>query len=462
MAKMTPRQKARTAFLSAVMLLAVAAGVGYLTISRLIGVQHRAVRTHQIQATLAEIDFSVGRTARAGIQFLASGNEEHFVGYESALAAVAPSLRETEALALSPEQQALLLRLQELTRQRLELLQRSVELKRAGTLSSSEQAETTIQLIALGAQSGSISQQVYAEEEQALARSTHHSERLFRLTMVLVSVTLVSALMLFVVHYRLLNQELAAREQAEGKAIDSEASLRQLTAKLLQLQDEERRRLARELHDSLGQYLAAIKMSLSTLSLTSPEAERLAEPIELLDRSIAETRTISHLLHPPLLEEAGFRSAAKWYVDGFVRRSNIQVSLNMPDDLTRLSDSLALGLFRILQECLTNIHRHSRSSKADIVLTASSTDLVMIVRDYGTGIPHELLRCLNTSGSHLGVGLAGMRERVRELGGLLNIESSTNGTVLEATIPLPAEPAHHFHNAGTEYPSASSSRVVSS
>ena len=231
--------------------------------------------------------------------------------------------------------------------------------------------------------------------------------------------------------------ELDAREQAERTVRDSEKSLRNLTGRLLQLQDEERRRFSRELHDSLGQYLAAAKMNLDMFSNSQPADRLLSEAIQLLDQSIAETRTISHLLHPPLLDEAGFSSAAKWYLDGFAQRSGIAVKMDLPDDVDRLPKAIELGLFRVLQESLTNIHRHSGSSKAEIALKLSPDRVILEVRDFGKGIPQDLLKNFQAKGTNFGVGLAGMRERLRELGGQLDIQSRASGTLVSVTMPLP-------------------------
>jgi signal transduction histidine kinase len=242
--------------------------------------------------------------------------------------------------------------------------------------------------------------------------------------------------MMFSVHYRLLGAELDAREQAEQSVRDSEQSLRSLTARLLQLQDEERRRFSRELHDSLGQYLAGVKMNLDMFSNSQPSDRLLSEAIQLLDQSIAETRTISHLLHPPLLDEAGFSSAAKWYLEGFAQRSGIAVKMDLPEAVGRLPKSIELGLFRILQESLTNIHRHSGSSRADVALNLFPNKVVLEVRDYGKGIPRELLESFRIKGTSFGVGLAGMRERVRELGGKVEIQSKSPGSSISVTVPL--------------------------
>jgi len=162
----------------------------------------------------------------------------------------------------------------------------------------------------------------------------------------------------------------------------------------------------------------------------------LSDAIHLLDQSIAETRTISHLLHPPLLDEAGFSSAAKWYLEGFAQRSGIEVKTDFPDEIGRLPKPTELGLFRALQESLTNIHRHSNSSRADITLKVSPGKVVLAVKDYGKGIPQELAGKSRTKRGVVGVGLAGMRERVRELGGQLEILPQTPGTLILVTLPV--------------------------
>jgi signal transduction histidine kinase len=279
-------------------------------------------------------------------------------------------------------------------------------------------------------------QQMRDEEQKLLTVRANVSRRLFTLAVVVLMLTFILALIMFSVHYRLLAAELDAREQAQNTIRESEDSLRRLTARLLQLQDEERRRFSRELHDSLGQYLAGVKMNLDMFSTTRPADGLLSEAIQLLDQSIAETRTISHLLHPPLLDEAGFSSAAKWYLEGFAQRSGIEVKVDLPENAGRLPKAIELGLFRVLQESLTNIHRHSGSSKAEISLKVFPDRVILEVRDYGKGIPRELLESFRTRGINFGVGLAGMRERVRELGGKLDIQPRSPGSSISVTLPF--------------------------
>ena len=221
---------------------------------------------------------------------------------------------------------------------------------------------------------------------------------------------------------------------------NAEDALRKLSGRLLGIQDQERRRIARELHDSLGQYLAGMKIALDMLSSRAPQDDPLFKECgEILDRAISETRTLSHLLHPPLLDEAGFASAASWFVAGFSQRSGIPVSLDLPPDLQRLPEAVEIALFRILQESLTNVHRHSRTKSAEISVDVDAEEVTMEVRDHGRGIPPHVITQIENETSKLGVGLAGMRERIHELGGRFAVTSDVHGTTVYASIPLAME-----------------------
>ena len=228
-----------------------------------------------------------------------------------------------------------------------------------------------------------------------------------------------------------------SHEELERMVDQRTADLRKLSSNLIHAQDGERRRISRELHDSLGQYLAFAKMSLASLKKpdsTPKESQRFDELMETLDKCFKETRTLSYLLHPPLLDEVGFVSAAKWYVEGFSERSGIQVHLNVPEGLHRLPATLELVLFRILQESLTNIHRHSRSRAVDIRLELAGENVMLQVRDDGQGIPAVLLEHFH-AGTSVGVGLRSMHERISELGGRLEIQSDANGTLIQVIAP---------------------------
>jgi len=227
-----------------------------------------------------------------------------------------------------------------------------------------------------------------------------------------------------------INTDITARKQAEEAA-------RSLSGRILTLQDDERRRIARGLHDSLGQYLTALKMNLDVFQTSNDDKAKLASDCsEIVDKCLTETRTISHLLHPPLLDEAGFGSAARWYVDGFSQRSGIKVNLKLPPKLGRMHRDVEVALFRAVQEGLTNVHRHSGCSAVDICLGLNAKQLRLEIKDDGRGIPQKRLRSLIEGAVEGGVGLAGMRERMRELGGSLELRSDRAGTTVVISIPV--------------------------
>ena len=230
--------------------------------------------------------------------------------------------------------------------------------------------------------------------------------------------------------------DISELKRTEQALRERSLALRDLSSRLLRVQDQERRRIARELHDGLGQYLVALKMNLDLLRQRKGNNLQLADAQEILERCLTETRTLSHLLHPPMLDEAGFFWAARWYVEGFAKRSGILVTSDIPERTERLPNEVELALFRVLQEALTNIHRHSQSPSAEIQLTFDDVEVGLQIRDCGRGIPSELLKNFQSSGAQTGVGLSGMRERVNECGGRLEIHSENRNTTVRVTIPL--------------------------
>jgi len=227
-----------------------------------------------------------------------------------------------------------------------------------------------------------------------------------------------------------INTDITSRKRAEEAA-------RSLSGRILTLQDEERRKMARGLHDSLGQYLASLKMNLDLLLTADGNMEKLAsECSEIVEMCLTETRTISHLLHPPLLDEAGFGSAARWYADGFAQRSGIKVNINLSAKLDRLHEDVEIALFRALQEGLTNVHRHSGASAVDICVRVDTEKVHLEISDNGRGIPKKQSAQLTDGNGATSVGIAGMRERVRELRGSFEIKSDRTGTRVILAIPL--------------------------
>lgn len=231
-----------------------------------------------------------------------------------------------------------------------------------------------------------------------------------------------------------LESEITVRRQTE-------AHLRHLSFRLMTLQDEERRRIARDLHDTAGQTLAAIKMSLALIKQVKGAPAGI-EPLlddlnALADEALQEVRTTSYLLHPPLLDEAGIASAARWFLEGFSRRSGIQVHCEIPDKMERPHRDCELVLFRVLQEGLTNVHRHSAATAATVRLYHDDAGFHLEIRDNGKGISDEDLRRLESSNNKSGVGISGMRERIRELGGTFEIAALQPGTAIRVTLSIP-------------------------
>lgn len=433
---MPPRKKAQATFAIAVLLLFLSALAGYFSVTRLWQSEKWVHHTYDVRDAIGEVDWSVLRAGRARTGYIASGGAEFLVQFEIAASETTRNLQRLRGLTKdNRKQQDLCSRLEVAVAERIRLLKESIRAKDQAPQDDHIQAEFMRQNVPVSSEMTSIMQQLRDEEQSLLQIRQSTSHRLFVVMVIVLAVSFIVSLEMFAVHYRFLSAELDAREHAEQSARDSEESLRRLTGRLLQLQDAERRKFSRELHDSLGQYLVGVKMNLDMYSNQRKDGQ-LAEALALLDQAITETRTISHLLHPPLLDEAGLSSAAKWYLEGFAQRSGIEIKVDLTDDEGRLPRPLALGLFRVLQESLTNIHRHAASERADIELKFLPNRVVLRVRDYGKGIAPELLDVFSTVGMKSGVGLAGMRERVRELGGQLTIRCCEPGTMITVTLPL--------------------------
>jgi PAS domain S-box-containing protein len=221
----------------------------------------------------------------------------------------------------------------------------------------------------------------------------------------------------------------------------AEEELERLSGRILQLQDLERRRIARNLHDSTAQVLVALLGALDELGTAIPSSARTARKLlsdcsALAHQSVNELRRLSYLLHPPLLDEMGVEDAIRHYVKGFAKRSKIRVKVSLPQHKERLTQDVELTVFRLVQESLTNIHRHSGSRTARVSISRDPSRITLEVGDQGRGIPPGTLEESNGSAGRTGIGIASMRERVKQVGGRLEINSSSKGTTLRATIPL--------------------------
>lgn len=229
-----------------------------------------------------------------------------------------------------------------------------------------------------------------------------------------------------------LTSEVKERERAER-------DLHNLSAKVLTIQDRERRRIARDLHDGVGQTLTAALLALSQ-GISCPEPlpsgcqSALRNTEDLLQQAVGEVRTVSHLLHPPLLDESGLCSAVRWYAEGFSERSGVKLVLELDEQKNRFGRDVETGLFRIVQEALTNVHRHSGAEVVHIRITSAAGRATLSIQDDGKGIPSDALRMMPNG--RQGVGLSSMRERSALLGGTFNVETNSRGTLIVVSVPL--------------------------
>ncbi len=394
--------------------------------------------THEVKTSLAQMQSNLFG-ARAGVlSYVLTGDNNRLDEFDRAEQRIPAVLAELSRLtADNPSQQRRLAELKPLTAQLLAALAKAVDLHKNGQGSIQAQQEAALSRDSLTSSIQEILRSMENEEDNLLAERRKQSGlRYLRARAVLLAAFCATLLLLFLNFQRLLI-ELRDRERAEDV-------VRRLSGRILQIQDEERRRISRELHDSVGQLFVALKLNLGRLvpDASVPDKEKtkfVAECYQLLDQGIAEVRTLSHLLHPPLLDELGFASAAEWFVGGFSKRSNLRVNLELPPNLPRMPHTVELTLFRILQESLTNVHRHAKSTAVDIRMECSSGWVKLAILDDGKGIPAELLASFNQTGTESGVGLAGMRERMIDLGGKLEIKSDQRGTLLQVSVPLPNE-----------------------
>jgi signal transduction histidine kinase len=396
--------------------------------------------THQVETVLARIRSNLFSSQDALIAESVTGDPSFHSLYTQSEADLAHDVsRVRELTSDNPSQQSRLDSLEALIKSR------DASLLNFGSLSPSDSSSLATQNQdnererftagrAPTAKALAVLDDMLVEERRLLAlRNAASASTYLHARVALAAVYAIVVIVLFV-YLRGLVLELRNRERAEE-------AVRDLSGRLLQLQDAERRKIARDLHDSFGQTFAALKMNLDQVATANSTGsdranELLADCEQLVEKCMIEARTLSHLLHPPLLDELGFASAAKAYIEGYSARCHVKVNLDLPQDLGRMPDEIELTLFRALQESLTNIHRHSGSPSVDIRLERRADGVNLTVRDYGKGIPVDRLKSFANSTGAVGVGLAGMRERVRQLKGHLNLRAMHPGTLVTVVLPL--------------------------
>jgi signal transduction histidine kinase len=431
---MSSTGKVNAALAAAVIFLLLSSFSAYFAFTRMDASQSWVHHTREVQSALSQFAIASARAGRLRSEYLNSGDDSLLQQQAEVVSQIRNAAEVIQRLtADNAQQQVNCRKLAELKEQRIALMDDAIELKRTGKSTPGTQGALSRQSLATADETDLLLRSMYETEEQLLAQRQARARRFTRVTAGILIASLFLALILFMVHHRLMMAQVIARSRAE-------LAQRALSAKVLTLQDEERRRFARELHDSVGQQLVAMKMAISVLQARFPGETSVQDCVKLLDDSISETRTISHLLHPPLLDEAGLNSASRWFVEGFGKRSGIDVNLDIHDGASRLPEATELVLFRVLQESLTNVHRHSGAKRADVSLQMAANQVILRVRDYGNGMPPAVVQSLREDGSGGGVGLAGMTERIREIGGSLEINSSTAGTEIVARVPVRKPP----------------------
>jgi signal transduction histidine kinase len=419
-------------FVGAMLILALIAYIGDRAAAQYASSEGWVSHTREVESQIALLraDMAVASAAR----FQAPVDPAAQQRYRDAVLSVDAVLNQLQVLtADNPVEQQNIGLLRPAIAKRMQLIAAGVE-SPAGK--NAADAGSLVEESRVAATTADILEGMRTEEESLLATRTVLSRQKYLQLRVVLGLGLLATCVVLIFTFRTLFEQLKSKAQAER-------SIRKLSAHILKIQDGERRRLARELHDGLGQIFAGLNMEMEVLARSSPlsvsQKESVANAQNMAAEGLTQTRTISYLLHPPMLDEFGFEQAARWYVEGFSNRSKIEVSMKFSQPFKRLPESMELVLFRVIQEALTNVHRHSGSTRAEIVTTMHPDRVNLTVRDFGKGIKEDLLKSIEESSSGAGVGLGGMRERVAELGGHLTLESNGDGTSVNVSLPFPAE-----------------------
>jgi signal transduction histidine kinase len=420
--------------------IAVIAVAAYLTQRGVSNSTNWVLHTYDVRNELQNLQTQLAEIRGNALAYVGSGDESRLQllrQHSQYISSAFDDLRKSTAD--NTAQQQRLSQLESLSRNYIAQLE-STRVSAAAASSSAAKSAAIRDLDSQEAQVNGVVRRMDEEEIKLLSQRLATWNRLFWRTAFVLALAVFAALGLLAYNFRLLSREIVRTQDLERIQRENVRSSRALSARILELQDAERRRIARELHDSVGQYLVGLKINLEQLlnaraDLSAAHEKLLTETVDLTERSMMEVRTISHLLHPPLLDEVGLESATRWYADGFAKRCALKVSLDLDHITNRLPKEVELALFRVLQESLTNVHRHASAKSIEVILTCSTGHIVLSVIDDGRGISSEVLTRFR-SGRASGVGLAGMKERLAELGGTLEVERRSRGTAVRATVPV--------------------------
>jgi signal transduction histidine kinase len=397
--------------------------------------------TYEVRLSLQHVQGLLYEAEASRALYLQTGSRDWWNQLQTSTAGLPQAVADIKQLtADNPKEQARVMELGPLVDRIAALLQLSPAPASASATAAetSSQVQADAEIGALESRISGVIRMMLDTEVGLLEIRQTDRRRAYGQIFLLVGLIFFATILLLAFYFRLLLDEIKMTHENEGLLRQSAGSYRVLSAKVLELQDQERRRVARELHDSVGQYLAVLRMNLGQMGAeansNSEPLSLLPEAVELTDRAIGEVRTISYLLHPPMLDDVGLDGAVRWYAEGFAKRSGLEVKVDVPEMAERLPKEVELALFRTLQESLTNVHRHAAARTVEIRLRREGDDVTLVVKDDGKGLAPEALARFE-AGLAGGVGLAGMRERVTELGGQFEVESSSRGTRLSARVP---------------------------
>jgi len=420
----------RVVFWFAITLLMLSATAAGFTVYRLYESERWVRHTYDTELAIGAIETDLSRAARARLSFI-NGDQKGALDFRDARMTAFADVNNLRSLtADNQEQQNECARLQAAVDGRLSLLQKSIDLVKSRGSDPAGQLQMTADLVDWNYRTAEITDEMKGIEDNLLNRRYRITSELFRLIVGILLFTFLTSVYLIWEHYRRLTNELRQRAVAERNA-------QQLSLSLLRAQDEERRKISRELHDGLGQDLTAAKMIAESIQPHESSEVAKAELLGVLEECLKSVRTMSYLLHPPMLDEIGLASAAEWFVEGFAKRCGIDVAYRITGDKRRLPAAAELTLFRVLQESLNNIQKHAHSTSAEVRLEFQSDCVNLRVHDHGIGIPRERLDRFTTDGTQAGVGLLGMRQRVQEQHGIFNISSNSRGTTIAVQLPVP-------------------------
>jgi signal transduction histidine kinase len=427
-------------FASFVMLLVtvvVVAAVAYFTERRIVASRDMVIHTYEVRSQLDGLQLAIMRSRASQSSYTFTQQRDQLWQSEQEADS---AVRTVDALRVltrdNAKQQKRLDQLSPLLKQGISLIKDENRSPDFQVKLPPNQRAKQEEIVNREKQVDSLITDMSNEENMVLGDRLQTLNYLFKRNLNMLALAFAVMIIMLVFSFRLLLKEVARTREIEERERENAESFRLLSVKILELQDSERRRIARELHDSVGQFLAGLKISLSRLEMkVQGDILNIAhEALDLTDRIIQEVRTISHLLHPPLLEELGFVSAARWYMDEFGKRSDIKVSLSVDQTAARLPRAIEIALFRVLQEALTNVHRHAAARSVDIRIVCGKGCVSLTIADDGKGIPSAILAQFYSGGAS-GIGLGGMRQRLAELGGQITVESSGRGSVIHAVVP---------------------------